>query len=188
MKAELVLMGRRVDMAARVHRRMLVVLIYATLAMLMAGLFALDRWRTTGYYLVFATFLINRVFLGGYNFGGLVKPFSGRAPERQDPPPFLMLALRVYPKEPVRDEYRSDEREMQHRDRAHYVAYQGMAVVLAVLWLLSSWNNFAPRLLAWIPLSPALLIYGVVLAATVVALTLPQAILLWTEPDMEEQA
>jgi len=186
MKAELVLMGRRVDMAPRVHRRTLVVLIYATLAVLMAALFALDRWRTTGYYLVFATFLINRVFLGGYNFGGLVKPFNGKPPQRSDAPqPFLMLALRVYPQEPVRNEYCSDERELQQRDRAHYTAYQAMAVVLAVLWLLSGWNNFAPRLLAWLPVSPALLVYGVVLAAIVVALTLPQAILLWTEPDME---
>jgi hypothetical protein len=29
-------------------------------------------------------------------------------------------------------------------------------------------------------------VFGVVLASVVVALTLPQAILLWTEPDMEE--
>jgi len=40
--------------------------------------------------------------------------------------------------------------------------------------------------LAWLSFLPALLIYGVVLAAIVVALTLPRAILLWTEPDMEE--
>jgi hypothetical protein len=33
-----------------------------------------------------------------------------------------------------------------------------------------------------------MLIYGVVLAAIVAALTLPQAILLWTEPDMEDES
>ncbi|HEY1903930.1 MAG TPA: hypothetical protein VGG56_15965 [Terracidiphilus sp.] len=186
MKAELVLMGKRVDMAARTRRRALVVLIYSTLVVLMAALFVADHWRTTGYYLVFATFLVNRLFLGGYNFGGLIKPFNGKPPQRTEAPPFLLLAMHVYPQEPVSSEYRSDEREMQMRDRAHYQAYQALAVALAVLWLLSSWNVFRPHLLAWIPASPALLIYGLVLATIVVTLTLPQAILLWTEPDMEE--
>lgn len=188
MKAELVLMGKRVDMAPQAHRRTLVVLIYATLALLIAGLFLADRWRTTGYYLVFATFLINRLFLGGYNFGGLIKPFSGKPPHRSDaPPPFLMLALRVYQPEPGRNEYRSDERELQQRDRAHYQAYQGLAVMVAVLWMLTGWNTFAPKLLAWVPGSAALLLYGLALATVVLVLTLPQAILLWTEPDMEEE-
>lgn len=67
-------------------------------------------------------------------------------------------------------------------------------MVLAALWLLTSWNTFKPQLLAWVPGSANLLICGLVLAAIVLALTLPQAILLWTEPDMtnfemeEEQA
>jgi hypothetical protein len=186
MNAELVLFGKRVDMAPRTHRRTLVVLIYTTLALLMAGLFLLDRWRTTGYYIVFATFFVNRLFLGGYNFGGLVKPFSGKPPrEPQVPPPFLLLALRVYPPQPVESEYRSDERELEQRDRAHYYAYQWIASILVVLWLLATWNTFKPSLLAWIPVSSGILIYGLVLAAIVVALTLPQAILLWTEPDMD---
>ncbi|MDR3774528.1 MAG: hypothetical protein P4L26_14335, partial [Terracidiphilus sp.] len=96
MKAELVLVGKRVDMAPQAHRRTLVVFIYATLTALMAALFLADRWRTTGYYLVIATFLVNRLFLGGYNFGGLIKPFSGKPPQRSEAPPFLLLALRVY--------------------------------------------------------------------------------------------
>jgi hypothetical protein len=187
MKAELVLMGKRVDMAPQNHRRALVALIYGTLAIFMAGLYWLDGWRTTGYYLVFATFLINRLLLGGYNFGGLIKPFSGKPPARpEQAPPFLLLALRVYEPGPARSEYRSDERELAQRDRAHYQAYQALASVLAILWLLSGWSAFAPHLLTWLPVAPALLVFGVVLASVVVALTLPQAILLWTEPDMEE--
>ena len=187
MKAELVLMGKRVDMAAQTRRRTLVVLIYAALVALMAALFVADHWRTTGYYLVFATFLVNRLFLGGYNFGGLIKPFSGKPLRRSEQaPPFLLLALRVYRPGPAANEYRSDERELQQRDRAHYQAYQAIAIALAALWLLSSWDAFRPHLLAWIPASPGLLIYGMVLAAIVAALTLPQAILLWTEPDMDE--
>jgi thiosulfate reductase cytochrome b subunit len=187
MKAELVLMGKRVDMAPQARRRALVILIYATLAMLMIGLFLADRWRTTGYYLVFATMLINRLFLGGYDFGGLIKPFNGKGPRRvEQPPPFLLLALRVYNPLPTTNAYRSDERELQQRDRAHYTAYKAVIFLLMPLWLLSQWATFTPRLLARIPVSPSLLIYGLVLASIIVALTLPQSILLWTEPDMEE--
>jgi len=186
MRAELVLMGKRVDMAARAHRRALVVLLYSVLAMGMAGLFYADHWRVTGYYLVFATFLINRVFLGGYDFGGLVKPFNGKAPRRSDvAPPFLLLALRVY--RPVLGEnaYRSDERELEQRGRAHYQAYQALTVVLALLWLPAGWNAFRPAWVAGLGTMVPLAVYGLVLAGIVLALTLPQAILLWTEPDME---
>lgn len=186
MRAELMLMGKRVDMAPRAHRRTLVALIYLTLAVLMAALFLADRWRVSGFYLVIATSLINRFLLGGYNFGGLVKPFNGKAPRRtQAPPPFLLLALHLYTPAPEPDEYRSDERELAQRDRAFYTAYQSIVMALTIIWLLSNFNLYVPRLVAWLPASPALLLYGVVLAAIVMALTLPQAILLWNEPDME---
>jgi hypothetical protein len=95
MRAELVLMGKRVDMAPRINRRALVVLIYAGLAALMGGLWMLDGWHVTGVCLWIATVLANRLFLGGYGFGGLIKPFSGQG-RSEAPPPFLLLALRVY--------------------------------------------------------------------------------------------
>ena len=78
MRAELVLMGKRVDMAPRTNRRVLVVLIYAAMAALMAGLWMVDGWHVTGVYLVFATILVNRLFLGGYGFGGLIKPSAAK--------------------------------------------------------------------------------------------------------------
>jgi hypothetical protein len=40
--------------------------------------------------------------------------------------------------------------------------------------------------LGWLPGGPAIYLYGLTLALVVVSQTLPQAILLWTEPDMEE--
>jgi hypothetical protein len=188
MKAELVFLGKSIDMAPRAHRRALVVLIYAGLAALMALAWVVDGWHETGVYLVFATLLVNRLFLGGYVPGGLIKPFNGKAPRRSEaPPPFLMLALRVYQPAPEESEFRSDEREMRQRDRAHYQAYQVLAPALTVMWLLASWKLHAPRLLAWIPASADVMLYGLVLAAVVVSVTLPQAILLWTEPDMEAE-
>lgn len=187
MRAELVLMGRRVDMAPRMNRRTLVVSIYGGLAALMIGFWFVDRWQVTGIYLIVATYLVNRLFLGGYNFGGLIKPFSGKAPRRlDDPPPFLLLALRVYRPEPNEDrEYSNDERELGQRDRAHYLAYQAVAASLPVIWLAANWSVHAPRLLKWLPISAAELVCGLALAVALVAVTLPQAILLWTEPDME---
>lgn len=188
MRAELVLMGKRVDMAPRASRRTLVVLIYAGLAALMAGLWRLDTWHVTGVYLVFATIFVNKFFLGGYAFGGLIKPFSGKEPARAAPNrAFLMLALHVYRPAPEESEYRNDERELRQRDHAHYQAYQAITVALAAIWLLTNWKLNAKRLLAWVPVSADVLLYGLVLATIVVAITLPQAILLWTEPDMEAE-
>jgi hypothetical protein len=99
----------------------------------------------------------------------------------------LLLALRVY--QPVLGEnaYRSDERELEQRGRAHYQAYQALTVVLAALWLLAGWNAFRPAWMAGSGPMVALALYGVVLAGIVLALTLTQAILLWTEPDMEAE-
>lgn len=188
MRAELVLMGKRLDMAARIHRRALVVSIYAGLTLLMAALWSVDRWHTSGVYMIFATILVNRLFLGGYNFGGLVKPFSGKAPRRSTfrETPILMLVLRVYQPAPEESEYRNDEREMHLRNRAHYQAYKVLTIALIVLWLLADWKMKVPRLLAWMHVSVDGMLYGLVLMAIVAALTLPQAILLWTEPDMDE--
>ena len=187
MRAELLLMGKRLDMAARVHRRALVVAIYTGLAILMAALWSIDRWHTSGMYMIFATVLVNRLFLGGYNFGGLIKPFNGKAPRRSGAPsPFLMLALRIYIPAPDESEYRNDERELHQRDRAHYQAYLVLTIALTLLWILADWKMTAPRSLAWMPVSADVLLYGLVLMAIVAAVTLPQAILLWTEPDMEE--
>jgi small-conductance mechanosensitive channel len=187
MRAELVLMGKRIDMAPRAHRRTLVVLIYCVLAVMLACLWALDRRHTFGIYMLFATLLMNRWFLGGYNFGGLIKPFNGKGPRRAvNSPQTLMIALRLYRLEPEESEYRNDECELHQRDRAHYQAYQAIIYILAIFWLLSGWWGNFLRFLAWMPLSANELLYGLALAAMVTAFTLPQAILLWTEPDMEE--
>jgi hypothetical protein len=42
--------------------------------------------------------------------------------------------------------------------------------------------------MSWIPMPPDAIYYGLTLVAIILFLTLPQAILLWTEPDMEEQS
>ena len=182
-------MGKRVDMAPRAHRRTLVVLIYAGLAVLMTGLWLADGWRTSSVWMILASILVNRLILGGYAFGGLIKPFTGRAPARPvEPPPFLVLGLRLYQPEPGEREFRNDERELRQRDHAHYLAYQVLAVSLIVVWFMAKMRLSVPGLFGFLPMPADLLVYGMILAIVVAVLTLPQAILLWTEPDMEPEA
>jgi len=186
MRAELVLMGRRLDMAPRTDRQALVVLIYSGLAALMVWLWFFDRWHASGYWMIFASLLLSRLFLGGYTIGGLIKPFSGTGPRRSPrPPSMLALGLRLYRPQPDDNVYQNDERELRQRDRAHFRAYQVLAVALVLAWLLASLKRNKPQLLGFLPGTADHLLYGLVLAAVVLALTLPKAILLWTEPDME---
>lgn len=188
MNAELFLLRKRIDMAPQARRRSLVVLIYATLAVAMACFWFLDRWHTTTAYLVLATIPINRFFLGGYNFGGLIKPFNGKRPGRSEAPPnLLLLTLRIYPTEPAKHEYQSDERELAQRDRAHYQAYRALTIAICLLWLISHFQANIPNLLARVSFPTGPLLYGLATITVVVSITLPQAILLWTEPDMEPE-
>ncbi len=188
MKAELVLMGRRVDMAPRTRRRALVVAIYAALAILMALLWHFTQWRGTGAYMIWAALLVCRLFLGGYYSGGLVKPFNGKVPRQSAmPPPLLLLKLRLY--RPILQDdahaFRNDERELHQRDRAHYQAYQAIGIAVLLPWFLAQMRLLRPGLLAWLPIPADQLYFGLLTIVLLLFFTLPQAILLWTEPDME---
>lgn len=189
MNAELVLFGRRVDMARRGRRRTLVVAVYSALAVLMAVLWYFTHWRGTGAYVFWGAMLACKLFFGGYYRGGLVKPFQYKRPVNADvPPPMLALKLRVY--QPViqsdEDALRSDERELHQRDHAHYQAYQWIGMCVVVPWFVAYLRMLRPTL---VPLHGAAVdefYFGLALIGMMLFLTLPQAILLWTEPDMVE--
>ena len=188
MNAELVLFGKRVDMARRARRRALVVAVYGALAVLIAVLWYFTHWRGTGAYVLFAATLACKLFFGGYYRGGLVKPFQYKKPANAGaPPPLLLLKLRVYKPvlQPDEDAFRNDEREVHQRDRAHYLAYQWLPVCLAAPWFVAYLRMLRPGLLV-----PGMTVDEFYFALTLIGmalfLTLPQAILLWTEPDMDE--
>jgi hypothetical protein len=164
------------------------VAIYVVMAGLVTGMWFVDHWRTTGTYLYWVMLLACRLFLGGYYRGGLVKPFSNKPPrERVEPHPFLALGLRIYATVPVDDRaYRNDERELQQRDHAHYLAYQAVGVALVVPWMMADMRMLKPQWMHWAGMSADQILYGVMLAIVLIVFTLPQAILLWTEPDMED--
>ena len=189
MRAELVLMGKRVDMASRDRRRILVVLIYATMAATVTAMWFVDRWHTSGSYLFWLMLLICRLFLGGYYRGGLVKPFNNKPPrETLRPHPFLALGLRVWnPIPPDNDRaFLNDERELQQRDHAHYQAYQVIGLALVIPWFASYLRMLKPSWLAWGAMSADQVYFGLTFAILLLFFTLPQAILLWSEPDMEQ--
>ena len=191
MNADLVLFGRRVDMARRARRRTLVIAVYSALAVLMAVLWYFTHWRGTGAYLFWAAMLACKLFFGGYYRGGLVKPFRYKKPVNADaPPPLLALKLGMY--KPVlqaeEDAFRSDERELHQRDHAHYQAYQWIGSCVVVTWFVAYSRMIQPRLVLLPGMTADEFYVTVALIGVMLVMTLPQAILLWTEPDMEEDS
>ena len=89
-------------------------------------------------------------------------------------------------------EFCSDEREVHRRDSAYELAYRCLGVVVILTFVLAYFKNGALSLLAEygiaLPAQPFdQLIYGMLISSFILFLTLPQAILLWTEPDMEAE-
>jgi hypothetical protein len=84
----------------------------------------------------------------------------------------------------------SDERERNRREHAHYVAYRYLGYVL-ILALFAAYfrspNPITPVLNPAIQAFLFQLTYGLLMADGILYFTLPQAILLWTEPDMEQE-
>jgi len=187
MNADLVFFGRTISMAQRSRRRTLVAIIYCILGFMLIGTYAFGSWRSVSPYVIWAVIFACRLFLGGYVPGGLVKPFNGKAPKQSEAaPPLLALKLRVYRPLPGDGStpYRSDEREMSQRDRAHYRAYQALGISLVVPWAAASLLG-DPKIFGWDPAVVNHLCAMLLLAVLTLFLTLPQSILLWTEPDME---
>lgn len=189
MRAELVLMGKRIDMASRMRRRSLVVVIYSAMAALTAAGWLIDRWHSTGSWLIWVALAACWLFLGGHYSRGLVKQFNGKGPRNADAMPTnLQLIFGLY-RLPANDhEYRNDERELRERDHAHYQAYQGLGLALAVLWLPALWLVSKPQWMTHLSLQLDQVVYGLIVVCFLLYVTLPQSIMLWTEPDMEQES
>ena len=187
MRAELALFGMRFEMHSRARRRRLVALVYPAFAALMAACWFLDHWHMSGMYFLYNIALLASWFiLGGYYPGGLLRPFDGHVRRRKGASPSPELKLNGGPAASAVRESLNDERELRERDRAHYEAFQWFAIALLFLCLLAN-----PRLVGWLHLTADRildLLHGGLLVALMLGLSLPQAILLWTEPDMEREA
>lgn len=157
MNTQLALVGKRINMAPRAHRRRVVVVIY----------------------LIFTALIVTWAWFSrhGASFAGAGCMIA-----------FIALwALILYLAGAPSD--RTDEREKRRWDQVRARAYPwlGYALLLAILaWPLHALGNAT--------LPPALhgilqrLPYSILMAAGVLYYTLPQTILLWTEPDMDSNA
>ena len=84
---------------------------------------------------------------------------------------------------------RGDEREVCRRDHEHFVAYRSLAPVL-IAALFAAYFRGPNPITSLLPSALrdffTQLPYVLLMAAGILYITLPRAILLWTEPDMEE--
>jgi hypothetical protein len=82
-----------------------------------------------------------------------------------------------------------DEREMHRRDHAHYVAYRYLFYCVIAIFFASYFagpNPVTPHLPAALRELLMALPHFLIVATVVLYFSLPQAFLLWTEPDIEE--
>jgi len=173
---------------SRTARRRIVVIYYAaTLAFgycawdfLLHGM-ARTGWSgfVTGFFpgFLLAWLTLSPGLLGGIHAGGLVRPFSPRYGRTAYNAPLTELFL-VARRRHDDDAAPADERDIAVRDRAHYLALSVIRLV-ALLLALVVWAAILLRA-HWLPGVAALGCY----ALLILAMTLPQAILLWTEPDL----
>jgi hypothetical protein len=166
-------------MAERSHRRGLVVTVYGLVAALIVGV-GLAHGRNplaTGDFLGDFNFIFILIFSGisRLAFGSLVRqatvPMANPAHNEWK---YISITKAV----PYTGPGDPDERELAVRNRAYYVAFRLIAAYLVLLWLvfliLSKYAGSISVSLAASLVFPLL----------VMALTLPQAVVLWTEPDL----
>jgi energy-coupling factor transporter transmembrane protein EcfT len=188
MIAELYFMGKPVSMGSRMRRRWLVALVFVCLALIIA-MGVKFQWKGSFVLMFFATEFVNGFFFGGTHIGGLIKRFQGNEQESviaSSTPGHLLKWGFQRARQPKDLELTNDERELLQRDRSHYRAYRilWLAVFFPLIAIVNQRDGL--HMLPEDLLRSESLVYGFFLATMVVYLTLPQAILLWTEPDMEE--
>ena len=120
------------------------------------------------------------ILLGGVRAGGWVKPFRTQRQGRSIVQPLFGKSLTQ--RDLIAQELAIDEREITERDHIHFVAYSIAQIMVLVLFvsysLMGSWKQ--ELLLQAGPVFFFLL--------TLTLWTLPQTLIMWTEPDMETEA
>jgi hypothetical protein len=186
MKTEIVLVGKHIGMTSRRRRRALVVVVYAVLVPV-AFLFIQNPSVGHFLFLSIAVGSANRFLLGGQALGGLIKPFDGKTLKRPPVESSLDDLIRWgFHRPQILDPkgFKNDERELLQRDHAYSVAYQTLSLVVFLMFMVLFWKR--PIAAFGFVLTPIDQLAFLIVLAFVAAETLPQSVLLWTEPDMEE--
>jgi hypothetical protein len=166
------------SMLRRTSRRRLVAVTYAILLALMAVIIVVSRSAPRRRVAGFAS-----SFAFAIAFNGVSLSIFGRLAKDTVLPLIHggeMTSLGLTPQPRREDDL--DERELAVRNAAYFKAYRAVAVYSIIAWmaLICSFD-----LSASIALSLMLLLFIPLLTMT---LTLPPAVILWTEPDVPEEA
>jgi MFS family permease len=158
-KTALTIGNIHVNIASRGRRRWLVAALYATLAAVVTAWFLLGNSYSAPTFALFVVFALGVSFMGGqHHRRGLVPSYEG-----------------------------GDERERTRRYKAHYKAYIWLDL-MCIPALFAAFAVNSPEARHAGPAAQLLvgrLAWSLLIAAGILYYTLPQAILLWTEPDME---
>jgi len=161
MRTEFILGNTRIRFESRARRRWFVALVYALLAALELAWFSDYARGMVGGWIISVCLI----------FGvALLLVFSSLAGDMRA---------------------RGDEREMHRRDHAHFRAYYflGYGLIAALFaGYFRGPNPITPLVPPALRASLVQLPYFLLVATGILYLTLPQAILLWTERDMEPDA
>lgn len=155
------LLGIRIDRRSR--RRSLVVVLYASYALLVTCFALAER---SGFGLIFAAGLLP---------SGLALMSAFWA--------ISQLALPYATEGSGRNEQLVDERQLQVRDRAFYRAYQILSSVFGLWVVYEGIARTNERQWLWVPQTfdeYQAIVWGYLL----VSMTLPSALIAWTEPDL----
>jgi len=188
MKTELVLLGNRISLASRGRRRWIVILVHAGFVGYLVGSWFIDRWNVSG-----TLWLPLPLMAGACLLSRMTGPLRGRnSLWRYKDPPASRIGKLLLPKEPEAADM-LDERELRWRDRAHYWSYGVLSFGLLMLWVFISQQRQMqfmergfPVLASRHPWGNDNMLFCLAACLLFAAFTLPQTLLLWFAPDMEE--
>ncbi len=164
-----------ISLETRRNRRLIVLAYYALLLLLVAvGIYHKRLFLMS---MLAQTVTLGGLF-GGIKRGGMVKPYTERANLQADPGELQQLGLSGRRTFAALDPL--DERETAERDHAHFVAYRIFCLTLALCFLGYALAGIASDFTAKLLASNALCLLWFL---TVYAYSLPQSVILWTEPD-----
>jgi hypothetical protein len=181
-----------IPMQQQSARRKLVVVVYALLGAVCVAsvIFAQTEPFLYG-WAIYATMIVAFFVFGGSGRYGLIKPFPNKAP-RQEPAMVDVVRLQLAPMTagtPEESNWKNDERELSRRNLAHYQAFQVVGVAVMVILVVATFglrSAMGLRHAEWLTVTMALnLIYAMALIGSMLVVTLPAAIILWTEPDID---
>jgi hypothetical protein len=167
------------SMVRRDSRRRLVVVTYAILLALMAVMIVVSRSAPRTRAAGFASYFAFAIAFNGVSYSIFGRLAKDTVLPQMRGSEITSLGLTSRPR---RSEDDLDERELAVRNAAYFTAYRAVAVYSIIAWMALIYSF---ELSASIALSLMLWLFIPLLA---MILTLPPAVILWTEPDVPEEA